>query len=148
MEQQSKQKQNKVMSHSNWPHVLLYDLAHKQCNGVIKRWLHSLMSESKGRFLVKNIWLSMIFDHCTNPVFSILKKKIGLPENSLPPPPHPHLSDNISILSYPLFLKWASCVSPLLHLHGSTHQKSQPEVSCTYRENKHNFVLICSLVSK
>ena len=31
----SKQKQNQVMSHSNWPGVLFFDLAYKQCNGII-----------------------------------------------------------------------------------------------------------------
>ena len=31
----SKQKQNQVTLHSNWPRVLLFDLAHKQCNGII-----------------------------------------------------------------------------------------------------------------
>ena len=50
-----KQKQNQVMSHSNWPCVLLFNLAHKQCNGIIKGWLHCLSSESKGRLLVSNI---------------------------------------------------------------------------------------------
>ena len=51
----SEQKQNQVMSHSNWPRALLFDLDHKQCNGVIKWCLHCLTSESKGRFLVNNI---------------------------------------------------------------------------------------------
>ena len=32
----SKQKPNQVMSHSNGPHVLLFDLAYKQCSGIIK----------------------------------------------------------------------------------------------------------------
>ena len=32
----SNQKLNQVMPHSNWPRVLLFDLAHKQCNGIIK----------------------------------------------------------------------------------------------------------------
>ena len=51
----SRQKQNQVTSHSNWPRVPLFDLVHKQCNGIIKRWLHCLTSESKGKFLVNNI---------------------------------------------------------------------------------------------
>ena len=51
----SKQKQNQVSSHSNCPHVLLFDLAHKQCSGVIKGWFHCLTSESIGRLLVNNI---------------------------------------------------------------------------------------------
>ena len=31
---QNKKKQ--VTQHSNWPRVLLLDVAHKQCNGIIK----------------------------------------------------------------------------------------------------------------
>ena len=34
--EQTKSKQNQVMSHSNWPHVLLLHLAHN-VNGAIKR---------------------------------------------------------------------------------------------------------------
>ena len=45
----------KNTSHSNWPHVMLLDLGHKQCNGIIKGWLHCLTSESKERFLVNNL---------------------------------------------------------------------------------------------
>ena len=55
----SKWKQNQVTSHSNWPRVLLFDLAHKQCNGIIKGWLHCLTPESIGRFLVNDI---LMFD--------------------------------------------------------------------------------------
>ena len=33
---------------------LLVDLAHKQCNGIIKGWLHCLTPEPTGRFLVNN----------------------------------------------------------------------------------------------
>ena len=32
----SKQKQNQVTSYSNWPRVLLFDLAVKQCNDILK----------------------------------------------------------------------------------------------------------------
>ena len=53
----SKQKQNQAMSHLISSHVLLFDLSHKQCNGIIKGWLHSLTSESKGRFFVSNIFM-------------------------------------------------------------------------------------------
>ena len=35
------------------------DLAQKQCNGIIKRWLHCLTSESKGKFIFNNI---LMFD--------------------------------------------------------------------------------------
>ena len=50
----------------------------------------------------------------TNPIFfNNNKKKIGRPEHSLPPPPppHPHTSDNISFMPYPLLpSKWTSYV--------------------------------------
>ena len=51
----SKRKQNQVAPHSNLPCVLLFDLAYKQCNYIIKGWLHCLTSELKGRILVNNI---------------------------------------------------------------------------------------------
>ena len=83
----SKQKQNQVMSHSNWPRVLLFDLAHKQCNGIIKGWLHCLTSESKGRFLVNNILFGSAWCLVMAQIqFSLIKKiKIGHPEHSLTP---------------------------------------------------------------
>ena len=34
---------------------LLFDLAHRKCNGIRKGWLHCLTSEWKGRFLVNSI---------------------------------------------------------------------------------------------
>ena len=95
---ESKQKQNKVTSHSNWPLVLLFDLAHKRCSGIIKGWLRCLTSESKGRFLVNNIlmfglaWCLVM----TQIQFSLRKKKIGRPEHSLIP--HPPTSGNLSFL--------------------------------------------------
>ena len=39
------------MSRSNWSRVILFDLVHKQCNGIIKGWIHCLTSESKDDFL-------------------------------------------------------------------------------------------------
>ena len=51
----SEQEQNQVMSNVNLLRVLLFDLTHKKCNGIIKGWLHCLVLESKGRFLVNNI---------------------------------------------------------------------------------------------
>ena len=48
----SKQKQNQITSHSNWPRVLLFRVAHKQCNRIIKRWVHCLTSELKAWCLV------------------------------------------------------------------------------------------------
>ena len=67
---------NQVTSHSKWPRVLLFDLAHKQCNRIIKGWLHCLTPESVGKFLVSNIlmfdsawclWMAQI-------QFSLIKK--------------------------------------------------------------------------
>ena len=54
----SNQKQNQVKSCSNWLQVLLFGLAQKQCNGIIKRWLYYQTPESKGRFLVNNTLMS------------------------------------------------------------------------------------------
>ena len=50
-----KTKTSLITSHSNWPRVLLFDLTHKLCKGIIERWFHCLTSESKRRFLVSNI---------------------------------------------------------------------------------------------
>ena len=54
---QTKTKENKVASHSNWSRILLFDLVYKKCSGIIKGWLHCLTSESKGRFLTNKIYL-------------------------------------------------------------------------------------------
>ena len=54
----NKNKINKTTSYSKRPCVLLFALAHKQCNGIIKGWLHCLMLESKGRFLANNTLLA------------------------------------------------------------------------------------------
>ena len=51
--ERTKSKQ-KVLSYSNRALVPLFDLSHKQYNGIIKGWLHCLTSKSKGRFLVNN----------------------------------------------------------------------------------------------
>ena len=98
----SKQKQNQVMSHSNWPRVLLLDLAHKQCNGIFKEWLQCLTPKSIGIFLVNNV---LMFETTLCLViaqieFSLIKKiKIGRPEHLLPSPLP--TSDNISFLLQP-----------------------------------------------
>ena len=52
-----KQKQNQRTSHSNWSHVVLFDLAHKQCRASLKDTF-SLPSESKGIFLVNSILIA------------------------------------------------------------------------------------------
>ena len=81
----SKQKQNQVMSHLNRPRALLFDLAQKQCTGIIKGWLHCLMSEPKGRFLVNNIL--MLAGHCLNPIFFNKKNKDWTSKILAKPPP-------------------------------------------------------------
>ena len=58
-----KYKQNQVMSHSNWARVVLFDLANKQCNGIIEGWLHYLTSKSIGRYhamLFDSAWCLVI----------------------------------------------------------------------------------------
>ena len=94
----SKQQQNHAC---HWPSVTFFILPHKQYNGIIKGWLHSLASESKGRILVNNIlmfgsaWCLIM----AQIQFSLIKKKIGPPEHSLTP--HSPTSNNISFFLYP-----------------------------------------------
>ena len=53
-----KQKQqNQVTPHSSWLLALLFDLSHKQCNGIIKGWLYCHKPESIERFLADNIFM-------------------------------------------------------------------------------------------
>ena len=88
--ERTRSKQNQVTSHSNSSSVLLFDLAHKQYNGAIKGWLHCLMSESKGRFLVNTTLMfgSAWYLVMSQIKFFFLKKiKIGCPEHLLPPTP-------------------------------------------------------------
>ena len=91
-----KQKQkNKVTSHSNRPRVLLFDLAHKQCNGIIKGWLHCLTSELKVRFLVNNTLLACLV--IAQIQFSLIKQiRTGRPAHSLQ---SPFMQSIVSIVS-------------------------------------------------
>ena len=43
-------KQKKVPSHSNWPGALMFDLANKQCNGIIT-------PNKAGLFEANKMWL-------------------------------------------------------------------------------------------
>ena len=108
MGEKSKQKQNQVRSHSNWPCVLLFDLAHKQCNGIIKGWLHCHTSEWKGRFLVNNMLFGSAWCVAMAKIqFSLIKKiKIGLK-------PHPLSRITTYFCLNPLKVD-VICVSPLL----------------------------------
>ena len=98
------------------PRVLLFDLAHKQCNGIIKGWLYSLslLSESKGRFLLINILFCSAWCHVANAIFFNKKTKDWTSRTLANP--HSPTSDNISLLTYPPpSLKVdVLCVSPLL----------------------------------
>ena len=113
-----KTKQNQVTSRSNWPHVILFDLAHKQCNGIIKGWLHCLTLESKGRFLVNNIlmfgstWCLIMAQIQFSPIKNNKNWTSRTPAN-LPPP----TSNNISFFPYPSpppFKGDVICASPLI----------------------------------
>ena len=91
-----KQKENQVTSHSNWPRVVLFDLAHKKCNGIIKAWL--------------NVWLSMMSGHGA---ISLIKQKFKRPEHLLTPPPAPprRITSHFRLSPSPQpILKWTSYV--------------------------------------
>ena len=100
---------HQVTSHSNWPCVLLFDLAHKQCNGIVKRWLHCI--SAKGTFIVNNILMfgsawCLVMSHIQ---LSLIKNiKIGRPKHLLIPP----TSDHISFLLRPPYppSNWTSYV--------------------------------------
>ena len=75
------QNKNQVMPHSKWPRVLFFHLAHKQCNGIIKEWLHCLTLEPLG----------MLSGPDVNPSFFNKKIKIlDFQNTSYPPPPPPN----------------------------------------------------------
>ena len=85
---------HQVTSHSNWPCVLLFDLAHKQCNGIIKETLHYLKCELIGRFLVSNI---LMFDSAWDLVmaqiqFSLIKEMKIVRPDCTPYHPIPHIT--------------------------------------------------------
>ena len=89
-----KHKKSTHKSHSSSPRVLLFNLAHKQCNDVIKGWLHCLTSESKRGVLANNIFIS---GHGANQ-FSLINR--DWTSRALARP-HPPTFDNISFLPYP-----------------------------------------------
>ena len=110
-----KQKQNQISSHSNWPHILLLNLAHKQCNGIINGWTNCLTSESKGRLLINNIvmfcsaWgLVMVQIH-----FSLVKKiNVGRPEHLQSPHPLHLITFHFCITSHPPQSGCHMCITP------------------------------------
>ena len=82
------------MSHSNWPRFLLFNLAYKQCNGIVKGWLHCLL-ESIGRFLTNSI---LMFRNHHHDVWSWTSRTLTAPHPLrpitshfclTPPPPLP-----------------------------------------------------------
>ena len=116
-------KHNQISSHSNWPRVRLFDLAHKQCNGIIKEWRYCLTPELIEKFLIINI---LMFDSARYLVmaqiqFSVIKIiKIGRPERLLhPPSPFSHTPLRTAVshfclifILYPLKVD-VICVPPL-----------------------------------
>ena len=108
-----KTKMSHFTSHWNWARILLFDLTHKQCNGIIKGWLHCLTSESKGRFLANNIlifgsaWFLVMAQIQYLIFFNNKKKMLTLT---------PFRTDNISFLPYPTppFKVYVICISPLI----------------------------------
>ena len=96
----SKQKQNQVKLHSNWPQVLLIDLAHKQCNGI-KDGLTVWRQNRKEDFLLNSIldvWLSIMSGHNANSIFLNKKNKYWT-SRKLANPSTP-TSKNISFFLY------------------------------------------------
>ena len=116
-----KQKQNHVTSHSNWPPVLLFELASKQCNGIIKGWRHYLMFESKGSFLDNNILMfgSARFLVVAQIQFSLIKKWRLDVQNIfalLPRTPPKKSGHQMCITSNSKFWKMCKCSSYILTL--------------------------------
>ena len=89
-----------IVRFNDWPGVLLFDLDHKQCSGIIKGWLQYLTSESKRSFLVNNtlmfgsVWCLVI----AQIKFSLIKRNIDHTTRTVANPnPHPPTSNNISV---------------------------------------------------
>ena len=78
----SKQKQNSVTSHSNWPRVLLFNLGHRRCNGIMKGWLYWVKRKVSCQYYI-NVWLS----YSANPIFFNNKKKNWKSKTLANPPP-------------------------------------------------------------
>ena len=57
--EQKQQLQKYIRSRHIQTEHSFFDLVHKQCNDIIKGWLHFLASESKRRFLANNILLAL-----------------------------------------------------------------------------------------
>ena len=70
---------HQATSHSNSPRILLFNLAHKQCGGIIK--VNRKISYQQ----YINAWLNMMSGHGAYQFCLITKIKIGRPEHSLPP---------------------------------------------------------------
>ena len=101
-------------------HVLLFDLSHKQYNGIIKdvreRWFYCLTSELKERYLINNILSGSVW--CLVMVeiqYSLIKKiKIGRPEHSLTPYPLRPITSHFPPTPSTPFKVDVICVSPLI----------------------------------
>ena len=110
------QNKNKATSRSNWPRVLLFDVAHKQCNGVIKGWLHCLTSESKGRFLVNNILLAWSLVIAQAQFFLMKKNKDWTSRtlaNPLPSTPLRPITSYFCLTPHPSQSGRHMCITPI-----------------------------------
>ena len=96
----NKQNQNKKTStlHSNWPRILLLELAHKQCSGIIKGWLHCLTSSQKEDLLSILLFGSVWCLFIAQIQFSLMKKKNKDWTSRTLANPTPPTSNNISFL--------------------------------------------------
>ena len=66
----SKQRQNQVTSYSNWAHILLFDLAHKQWNGIIKGSLRAISVNRKiSCQYYGSVCSSLMSGYGVNPIF-------------------------------------------------------------------------------
>ena len=79
--------------------VLLFDLTHKQWNGIIKGWIYCLTSELKGRLLVNNTFM---FDSAwclvtTQIQFSLIEKDEDWTSSTLVVVPSPN---SLRLISY------------------------------------------------
>ena len=96
------------MSHLNWPRILLFDLAHKHCNSMMKRWPHCLTSDV--------VWLNMMPGHGANPIV-FNKKNKNWTSRTLVNPLRPITSHFcLTSSTHPLKLD-VICVSPLILFH-------------------------------
>ena len=137
----SKQRQNQVTSHSNWAHILLFDLAHKQWNGIIKGSLRAISVNRKiSCQYYGSVCSSLMSGYGVNPIFFNKKNEdwtsrtfatptqlcpitshFSLTTAALPSPPHTHTHPTLSLKV------GVMCVSPLTRFTRGL-RRTQPEI--------------------